>query len=373
MTTLVGIVGGGQLARMIAQAATRLGLKTAVFAPEPLAPAFETAQVVFRAEYNDETMLKRFAKRCDVVVCEFENIPFQTLTTIEKHANLCPSASVFACAQDRIREKSFFAECSVPSVAWQAVSNLEELTRATEKLALPVLLKRARGGYDGKGQSEIVERRQLAEAWQKIAAGESEMRAIVEKKADLVSEFSLIAARKAQGDCVLFPATENRHTDGILRESLVPATLDASLLARAQDWTRNLAERLGVVGLLAVEFFLTREGEVLANEMAPRPHNSGHWTLDAAPASQFEQLLRAVLDWPLARTEPFLPARMVNLLGDAWRDYHRFLANPDAVLHLYAKRATRKGRKMGHVTFRSFSRAAQDENARKERDTDAHR
>ncbi len=371
MTTLVGIVGGGQLARMTAQAATRLGLKTAVFAPEPLAPAFETAQVVFRAEYDDETMLKRFAKRCDVVVCEFENVPFSALATVEANARLCPSAAVFARAQDRILEKSFFAECSVPSVAWQALSTLEELTRAVETLALPVVLKRARGGYDGKGQIEIVEQEQLAEAWQKIAAGKDETRAIVEQKADLVSEFSLIAARKVGGDCVLFPATENRHAEGILRESRVPATLDASSLARAQDWTRTLAERLGVVGLLTVEFFLTREGEVLANEMAPRPHNSGHWTLDAAPASQFEQLLRAVLDWPLARTEPFLPARMVNLLGDSWRDYHRFLGDPDAVLHLYAKRETRKGRKMGHVTFRSLacSRAHNDEN----KNTDADR
>ncbi len=359
MTALVGIVGGGQLARMTAQAASRLGLKTAVFAPEPLAPAFDTAQTTFRAEYDDATMLQRFAKRCDVVTCEFENVPVTALTTIEAHTKLCPSAAVFACAQDRILEKSFFAKCSVPSVAWQAVSNLVELTRAVEKISLPVLLKRARGGYDGKGQIEIVEQRQLAEAWQEIASGKNEVRAIVEQKADLASEFSLIAARNIRGECVLFPATENRHEDGILHESRVPATLDAArdatTLARAQDWTRILAERLGVVGLLTVEFFLTSNGEVLANEMAPRPHNSGHWTLDAAPVSQFEQLLRAILDWPLASTEPFLPARMVNLLGDSWRDYHRFLADPDAALHLYAKRETRKGRKMGHVTFRSLA------------------
>ena len=355
MTTLVGIVGGGQLARLTAQAATRLGLKTAVFAPEPLAPAFDTAQTMFRAEYDDTAMLQRFAKRCDVVTCEFENVPVKALTTIEAHAKLCPSAAVFACAQDRILEKSFFAKCSVPSVAWQAVSNLAELTRAVEKISLPVLLKRARGGYDGKGQIEIVEQRQLAEAWQKIAIGKNDTRAIVEQKANLASEFSLIAARNINGECVLFPATENRHEDGILRESRVPATLEATTLTRAQAWTRTLAERLGVVGLLAVEFFLTRDGEVLANEMAPRPHNSGHWTLDAAPVSQFEQLLRAILNWPLGHTSSFLPARMVNLLGDSWRDYHRFLADPDAALHLYAKRETRKGRKMGHVTFRSLT------------------
>ena len=354
MTALVGIVGGGQLARMTAQAATRLGLKVAVFAPEPLAPAFETAQVVFRAEYDDETMLKRFAKRCDVVTCEFENVPASALTTIEAHTKLCPSAAVFACAQDRIREKTLFAECSVPSVAWQAVSSLEELTRAIEKLELPVVLKRAHGGYDGKGQREIVEQGQVEEAWKEVAAGKTEQRAIVEKKAILASEFSLIAARKERGECVLFPPSENMHEDGILRESRVPAKLTASHLARAQHWTRALTEKLDVVGLLAVEFFLTREGEVLANEMAPRPHNSGHWTLDAAPTSQFEQLLRALLDWPLAATEPVLPARMVNLLGDSWRDYRKFLQDPDAVLHLYAKRETRKGRKMGHVTFRAF-------------------
>ena len=369
MTALVGIVGGGQLARLTAQAATRLGLKTAVFAPEPLAPAFETAQVVFRADYDDKTMLKRFAKRCDVVTCEFENVPIEALTTIEAHAKLCPSAAVFACAQDRACEKSFFAECGVPCVAWQAVSSLEELTRAVENLTLPVVLKRARGGYDGKGQREIVERGQLAEAWQGIAAGEGETRAIVEQKVDLASEFSLIAAQNARGDCVLFPATENRHEGGILRESRVPATLDASLLAHAQGWTRACAVRLGVVGLLTVEFFLTSEGEVLANEMAPRPHNSGHWTLDAAPVSQFEQLLRAILGWPLASTEPFLPARMVNLLGDSWRDYQRFLGEPDAALHLYAKRETRKGRKMGHVTFRSLAGVPQNLS----RDEDANR
>ena len=373
MTALVGIVGGGQLARLTAQAATRLGLKVAVFAPEPLAPAFETAQVVFRADYDDETMLKRFAKRCDVVTCEFENVPIEALTTIEAHAKLCPSAAVFACAQDRQREKSFFAECGVPCVAWQAVSSLEELTRAVENLTLPVVLKRARGGYDGKGQREIVEQGQLAEAWQGITqgitGGEGETRAIVEQKVDLASEFSLIAAQNARGDCVLFPATENRHEGGILRESRVPATLDASLLACAQGWTRACAAKLGVVGLLTIEFFLTSEGEVLANEMAPRPHNSGHWTLDAAPVSQFEQLLRAILGWPLASTEPFLPARMVNLLGDSWRDYQRFLGEPDAALHLYAKRETRKGRKMGHVTFRSLAGVPQNLS----RDEDANR
>lgn len=365
MTALVGIIGGGQLARMTAIAAAKLGLKTAIFAPEPLAPAFEVAQAIFRAQYNDKTILQRFARRCDVITCEFENIPLETLRIVEKIKPLYPSARAFAIAQNRIAEKSFFEQCQLDTPPWQAVSSFQNnefnLAHAIKKIGLPALLKSASGGYDGKNQQLISRPEQAEQAWEaisnsiKITKQQSDDKiAILEKHLNLLSEFSIIAARSTNGECECFPATENFHKNGILHESRTPAKISASLLARAQKWTKNLVDALDIVGLLAVEFFVTQDGKLFVNEMAPRPHNSGHWTIDAAPTSQFEQLLRAILGWKLAKTTPSANARMVNLLGEAWQKYPEYLAMPNAVVHLYAKRETRKGRKMGHVTFRAF-------------------
>ncbi len=367
MSALVGIVGGGQLARLTSLAATRLGLKTAIFAPEPLAPAFDAAQVIFRAEYNDEKELRRFAKRCDVVTCEFENIPLATLHSIERQTPLYPSARAFAYAQNRVAEKSFFAKCETATSAWRAISSKKNLDEALEELGRPALLKSNRGGYDGKGQFMLNEAEQTEQAWQSLTGGQAqrgqalaeqdaeEAIAVLEQYIDLQSEFSIIAARSSNGEMAFFPATENFHADGILRESRIPASIEPKIVARAQQWTSRIVESLDLIGLLAVEFFVARDGELLVNEMAPRPHNSGHWTIDAATTSQFEQLLRAILGWPLGSTCSCKRARMINLIGESWRDYPKYLSMPDASLHLYAKRETRKGRKMGHVTFRSFS------------------
>ncbi len=372
MNAVVGIVGGGQLARMTALAATRLGLKTAIFAPEPLAPAFEAAQVVFRAEYDDSTILQRFAKRCDVVTCEFENIPLETLRSIEQQTPLYPSSRAFSCAQNRVAEKSFFARCEIATSEWRAISSNQDLDLALDALGTSALLKSNRGGYDGKGQFLLKDARQAEQAWQSLVGkqagrkeeqgrqkqeqvGQESAIAVLEKCLDLQSEFSIIAARSSNGEVAFFPATENFHADGILRESRIPAAIETKLLTRAQEWTRRILEALDIIGLLAVEFFVTRDGQLLANEMAPRPHNSGHWTIDAAMTSQFEQLLRAILGWQLGSTSACKQARMINLIGEAWRDYPKYLSMPDASLHLYAKRETRKGRKMGHVTFRSFT------------------
>ena len=403
MNAVVGIIGGGQLARMTALAATRLGLKTAIFAPEPLAPAFDAAQVVFRAEYDDAKILQRFAKRCDVVTCEFESIPLATLTSIEQHTPLYPSARAFSYAQNRVAEKSFFAKCDIATSEWRAVSSKQDLDEALDALITPAgtqprtqpgtaLLKSNRGGYDGKGQfllnETAQETGQAEQAWQSLTGGQNQQNqqsqtqrqaqtgqaktgqaqagqaaeevaeeavAVLEKFVDLQSEFSIISARSRNGEIAFFPATENFHADGILRESRIPTTIEPELIATAQQWTRSILETLEIIGLLTVEFFVTRDGRLLANEMAPRPHNSGHWTIDAAATSQFEQLLRAILGWPLGSTAACGEARMVNLIGEAWRDYPKYLSMSDANLHLYAKRETRKGRKMGHVTFRSFS------------------
>ena len=379
MSAIVGIVGGGQLARMTALAATRLGLKTAIFAPEPLAPAFDAAQVVFRAEYDDTKILQRFAKRCDVVTCEFESVPLATLRSIEQHTPLYPSARAFSCAQNRVAEKSFFAKCDIATSEWRAVSSKQDLDEALDALRTPTetraLLKSNRGGYDGKGQFLLNEAAQAEQAWQSLTGGQNQRQAkigqtiagqgaeeaaeeavaVLEQFVELQSEFSIISARSRNGEIAFFPATENFHADGILRESRIPATIEPELVATAQRWTRRILETLDIIGLLTVEFFVAQNGQLLANEMAPRPHNSGHWTIDAAATSQFEQLLRAILGWPLGSTAACGEARMVNLIGEAWRDYPEYLSMGDASLHLYAKRETRKGRKMGHVTFRSFS------------------
>lgn len=343
---MIGILGGGQLGRMIAQAASRFGLKSAVFAPEPLSPAFDTAQISFRAEYSDASGLARFAKRCSVVTCEFENVPTSVLEHVGSVTRLCPSPQAFAIAQDRRKEKAFFKECGFPTAPWQEVLSLESLREALETIGTPALLKSTRSGYDGKNQIALSSHADAESAWQRLPTA-----CILEKRLSFECELSVIAARRAQGQIAVFCPTRNRHEKGILIESVVPSGCRSEVLKRAESMVEQAIEVLALEGLLALELFVMADGTLFANEMAPRPHNSGHWTIDAAPTSQFEQLLRAILDLPLGASEPIIPARMLNLLGDAWHSFPRVLEQPRACLHLYGKHETRKGRKMGHVTF----------------------
>jgi 5-(carboxyamino)imidazole ribonucleotide synthase len=342
----IGILGGGQLGRMTALAAARLGYRAHVFCPEDDSPATQVAAAVTVAPYEDEAALAEFARRTDVVTIEFENIPVEALERLAETVPVRPAPHVLRLAQDRLREKDFLREIGVPAAPYLPVKGAASVARALANLGRPAVLKTVRLGYDGKGQVLINPETDPAEAWEALGAEFG----VLERFVDFRCEISVILARRADGRCVTFPASENRHVGGILDTTIVPARIAGPTAERAEAVARRLAEALDVVGLLAVEMFVPPDGRVLVNEMAPRPHNSGHWTLDACVTSQFEQLVRAICGLPLGSTAALADATMKNLLGDDVERWAEYLSDPNAKLHLYGKREARPGRKMGHVT-----------------------
>ncbi|MCB1882820.1 MAG: 5-(carboxyamino)imidazole ribonucleotide synthase [Geminicoccaceae bacterium] len=342
----IGILGGGQLGRMTALAAARLGYRCRVLAPEADAPAADVAPYV-RAAYDDGAALERFAAAVDVVTLEFENVPVAALERLAARVPVRPGASVLAVTQDRLREKAFVNAQGVATAPWAPVTGGADIEAARRRIPGAAVLKTARLGYDGRGQARLAAGEPLGPAWEGLGGGDC----IIEGLVRFQGEVSVIVARNAAGDAVAYPPVANRHEDGILRETSVPSGLDAAQAEAAVAIALRLAGALDVVGLLAVEMFLDEDGTPLVNELAPRPHNSGHWSLDAAPVSQFEQLVRAVAGLPFGDPAPFAAARMVNLLGDEAGGWQGILADPTARLHLYGKREARPGRKMGHVTY----------------------
>jgi len=343
----IGILGDGQLGRMTALAAARLGYRTHIYGTDADAPAAQVASAVTVARFDDQEALARFAAAVDVVTLEWENLPVASLEFLAPRVPVRPGAAVLAVTQDRTAEKAFANRLGIATAPWRAATTAAEVAAAVAELGRPAVLKSTRLGYDGKGQALLTDGVDAVAAWQALGAPP----AIVEGFVAFERELSVIAARGLDGRIALYPAVENRHCHHILAETLVPAPVTPAVAAQAEAIARTVAEGLAVVGLIAVELFVTADGTVLLNELAPRPHNSGHWTLDAAATSQFEQLVRAVCGLPLGPTEALMPARMLNLVGaqvDRWPDY---LADPQARLHLYGKRETRPGRKMGHVTW----------------------
>ena len=341
----IGMLGGGQLGRMTALAAARLGYRTHVFGPDAGGPANQVAAAETLAGFDDLDALARFAAAVDVVTLEWENVPTAAVEYLAARVAVHPGAHVLAVAQDRLKEKSFANGLGIGTAPFRAVRGAEELRAAVAEIGAPSILKSTRMGYDGKGQVRIAPGADLDRAWAEMGAPEG----ILEGFVDFALEVSVIVARRADGAMEAYPAVENRHKSGILDETHVPAAIPPATAAEADRVARRLAEALGVVGLLAVEMFVTRDGGVLVNEVAPRPHNSGHWTQDFAETCQFEQLVRAVCGLPLGSTAVRAPCMMKNLIGDdvhAWAD---LLAEPGARLHLYGKGDARPGRKMGHV------------------------
>ena len=340
----IGILGGGQLGRMTALAAARLGYRCLVYAPDEHAIAGDVAAGFVRGAYDDAPALRDFAEQVDVITYEFENVPEAAVATCLEVRPVRPGIKPIHIAQHRLREKQFFATLGIGTAAYQPVRSDAELAGAT---LLPGILKTCREGYDGKGQARVHDRASLAAAWEKLGRCDCILEALV----DFRCEVSAIVARGLDGAMRCFPIGLNDHRDGILRTTTVPADLPADVLATAERYGLALARGLDLVGLVALEMFIARDGTVLANEMAPRPHNSGHWTIDACATSQFEQLVRAICGLPLGPVDVMAPSRMENLIGDDAEDWARFLADPSARLHLYGKEAARPGRKMGHVTF----------------------
>ncbi len=341
----IGILGGGQLGRMLALAAARLGLKTHIYCDEDDAPAFDVCHARTFARYDDERSLAHFASACDAVTFEFENVPAHTAAFVAERAPLNPGARVLALTQDRLDEKNFVASLGLQTAAFHAVSSPEEASKAFAAIDAPAVLKTRRFGYDGKGQAKVVSVREAVDAWTAF----EDVPSILEAFVDFEFEASIIAARAQDGDFVAYDPPQNVHENHILRRSSVPSRLSAAQVAQARTIARRIADALDYVGVLAIELFVTRDGALLVNEIAPRVHNSGHWTIDACLVSQFEQHIRAIAGWPLGSPERHADAVMENIIGEEAADWHK-LSESCGALHLYGKKELRAGRKMGHVT-----------------------
>jgi 5-(carboxyamino)imidazole ribonucleotide synthase len=344
----IGILGSGQLARMLITAASRLGLKCHVYADTP-GPGSDVAAQTTIGAYDDMDALEAFAKSVDVVTFEFENVPEATAKTLARHVSVRPNAKAFAVAQDRISEKTFISKLGIPVAPYTVVTT--EAQAAKAKITTASILKTSRLGYDGKGQVALMPGDDVVAAWKSLGG----VPAVIEQRLTFRQEISVLVVRAQDGATAIYDIPQNMHSGGILRRSIVPAPLDEACIYRAEALAEQMAVALDYVGVLAVEMFdlgpdVALEQRFVVNEIAPRVHNSGHWTLDACAVSQFENQIRAVADWPLGSTERHSDAEMQNLIGQeavAWRD---IAAEPGACLHLYGKRDAREGRKMGHVT-----------------------
>ena len=346
----LGLLGGGQLGRMFAMAARRMGYRVHAFSPEDDSPAGQVADLEVTASYEDLDALRAFARGVEVVTFEFENVPTEAIDAVEALAPVRPSAVALHMAQQRAREKTFLADRGVPTASFAPAESFEELWDAVARVGTPAVVKTAAFGYDGKGQHKVTTPADVEQVWTAIG----HQPAIVEKFISLQAEVSIVAARGADGEIVLYPPFENRHRDHVLDVTTVPAAIAPAVAKQAGEITRTILEELQYVGVLCVEFFLSTDGDLLVNELAPRPHNSGHLTCDAAATSQFEQQVRAVCGLPLGSPEIPRPAAMANLLGDLWAEgepnWAAVCRFADVKLHLYGKTDPRPGRKMGHLT-----------------------
>jgi 5-(carboxyamino)imidazole ribonucleotide synthase len=345
----VGILGGGQLGRMLALAAAELGLNCHIYAPEADSCAFQVVRENTCAPYADEAALTRFAAAVNVITYEFENVPAATADFLRRHKPVLPNHNTLAIVQDRLPEKEFVAGLGIGTAPFAKVGSLAELKSAVEAVGPPAILKTRRLGYDGKGQARIDSPGDADAAWQAIG----QEPAILEKFVPFEREVSVVAARGRNGEVVAYDVIENLHKRQILHRSRVPAQIPSALAGQAAVIATRIAEALDYVGVLAVEMFVVEEARklrLLVNEIAPRVHNSGHWTIDGATSSQFEQHIRAVAGWPLARPRRLGRVEMINLIGDEVKDWARYLAEPGTCVHLYGKGEPRSGRKMGHVT-----------------------
>jgi 5-(carboxyamino)imidazole ribonucleotide synthase len=346
----IGVLGSGQLGRMFAMAARRLGYRVHVFSPETDTPTGQVADREVTADYEDLSAIRAFARQVDVVTFEFENVPAETADAAAEIVPVRPSGASLHIAQQRAREKGYLADRGFPVTPFARISSDEDLERGLDTLGVPAVLKTASFGYDGKGQVRVRSADEARVAW--AALGGSE--AVLERFVPFERELSVVAARGVDGWVVTYGAIENTHVNHILDTSILPSAVSPGVERRAQEIARGVIETLDVVGVLCVEFFQAPGGELLINEVAPRPHNSGHLTIDASMTSQFEQQVRAVCGLPPGSTEQLRPAAMANLLGDLWHggepDWPAACLLPGVKLHLYGKALPQPGRKMGHLT-----------------------
>ncbi len=351
--SVIGVLGGGQLGRMFAVAAKQLGYRVRVYCPEEDPPAGQIGDSVTRGSYDDAEALRRFAATVDVVTLEFENIPVAATNIVGEIVPVRPQGSVLYTTQHRVREKRFLRDAGFPVTPFRDVSSPDELALAASELGGNVILKTAESGYDGKGQVALGPEDDPAHAWRAVAPGGSAV-CVVEQRIDLLHEASCLVARAIDGEMCSVGVFGNTHVDHILDTTLYPAPLAESQREKIAELSRSIAKALDVVGVMCVEYFIDGRGEIMVNEIAPRPHNSGHVTIEAVVCSQFEQQARAICGLPLGSNRMVSPGAMVNLLGDVWEsgepDWDALRRFPEVHLHLYGKQSPRRGRKMGHLT-----------------------
>ena len=343
----LGILGGGQLGRLFTLAARSMGYRVMVLDPDAASPAGQMADAHIQADYTDAAALKQLGEQCAAITTEFENVPAASLIELARHCRVAPSADAVAIAQDRSHEKTWLADNGFATAPFAVINNETELEAGLAKTGAPALLKVSRFGYDGKGQARVATPDEARAAFKAFG----NQACVLEGFVKLDAEVSVVLARDDAGECALFPLAENQHANGILDISIVPARVSNALAQQAREMARAVAHKLGYVGIMAVEFFIA-DDRLLINEVAPRPHNSGHYTLDACVTDQFEQQVRVLCGLPLGDTRLLSPVVMLNMLGDRWQNggpnWNALLVHPNIKLHLYGKQAARPGRKMGH-------------------------
>lgn len=349
----LGVLGGDQLGRMFAVAAQRLGYRVIVLDPDPEAPAAAVASEHIYADYLDQSALERLGRSCAAITVEYDSVPVAALETLAGMTRVRPAPDTVAIGHDRILEKRFLAANNAPVARHAEIGTAADVESAFERVGAPAILKRARFGYEGSGQAPVATVEAARAAFDAFAAFGA-VPAVLEARVAFETEISVVLVRGADGKIAVYPPVENQHRNGVLYRSIVPARIPAAVAQRATELAERLATQLNYLGVLTVEFFVQRNGGLLVNRLAPRPHTSGHFTLDACATSQFEQQVRALCGMPLGSTELLQPAVMVNLLGEHWQggapDWPGLLRVPGARLHLYGKRPTRAQRKMGHIT-----------------------
>jgi len=344
----LGVLGGGQLGRMFCMAARNMGYRTVVLDPDAKSPAAEVADQHIQADYTDTAALEEMAQACDAITTEFENVPAESLQFLASRRPVYPSAEAVAIARHRVQEKDYAKQAGLSPAPYAAISTVQDIPAAIAVTGLPAIIKTTTLGYDGKGQVIIQDQAQLEAAF--IEFGQVEC--VLERKMDLALEISVLLARNSRGEVACYPPAENEHRNGILHQSIVPARVAQDIAETARSQAMQLANTLDYAGVLAVEFFITTDNQLIFNEMAPRPHNSGHYTMDAAVVSQYEQQVRIMCDLVPGEARLTSPVVMINLLGDLWPvQWGACLDNPALKLHLYGKHEARAGRKMGHFNL----------------------
>ncbi len=353
----LGMLGGGQLGRMFVHAATSMGYRVNVLDPNATSPAGEVAQLHLQANYDDKRVLDAMAQECSVITTEFENVPADVLKYLEATALVCPNSKAVETAQSRLKEKNFAQSLNISCAEFHQVNCEQDIQNAFEKITEEQILKTTTLGYDGKGQVVVKTADEAIQAWKNL----NQVECILEQRINLKSEISVVIARSTENVISFFPVAENVHRDGILFTSTVPANINTDLQELAKANTQKIAEKLNYFGILAVEYFVDQNDHLYFNEMAPRTHNSGHYTLDACYTSQFEQQVRAICGLPLGNSQAHSAVTMVNVLGDLWHggtpDWCKILESENVKLHLYGKREARVGRKMGHYNVLAKSAA----------------